>query len=86
MACYMVNRSLIASLKGKMTEEVWTGNPIDLSNLMIIGSPSYAHISSEDRSKLDPKSRRCIFIGYNKGVKGYKLWDPTKKKVGSVET
>src|ERR1044072_2585627 len=64
-----------------MVEEVWTGNPIELSNLRIFGSLAYVHISSEDRSKLDPKSRRCIFIGYNNDVKGYKLWDPTKKKV-----
>ena len=59
-----------ASLKGKVAEEVWTGNPIDLRNLRIFGSPAYAQISSEDRSKLDPKSRRCILTGYNRGVKG----------------
>ena len=73
MACYLVNRFPRASLEGKVAEKVWTSNPIDLSNLRIFESPSYVHISSEDRSKLDPKSRRCIFIGYNKGVKGYKL-------------
>src|ERR1044072_2549439 len=81
MACYLVDRSPRASLKGKVAEKVWMGNPIDISNLRIFGSPAYVHISSEDQSKLEPKSRRCIFIGYNKGVKGYKLWDPTKKKL-----
>src|ERR1044072_5849323 len=81
MACYLVDRSPRASLKGKVAEKVWAGNPIDFNNLRIFGSPAYVHISSEDQSKLDPKSRRCIFIGYNKGVKGYKLWDPIKKKV-----
>src|ERR1044072_5809073 len=81
MAYYLVNRSPRTSLEGKVLEEVWTGNPIDLSNLRIFGSPVYVHISSEDRSKLDHKSSRCIFIGFNKGVKGYKLWDPVKKKV-----
>lgn len=24
---------------------------------------------------------QCIFIGYEKGVKGYKLWDPEARKV-----
>jgi hypothetical protein len=39
------------------------------------------HIPSEERSKLDSKSRQCIFLGYEKGVKGYKLCDPTINKV-----
>ena len=39
------------------------------------------HVSSEDQSKLDPKSNQCIFVGYNKGVKGFMLWDPINRKV-----
>jgi hypothetical protein len=38
------------------------------------------HIPSEERSKLDPNSRQCIFLGYGKGIKGYKFWDPTANK------
>ena len=38
--------------------------------------PPYAHIPSDERSKLDSKSLKCIFLGFKKGVKGYKLWDP----------
>ncbi|KAI5445846.1 hypothetical protein KIW84_013908 [Lathyrus oleraceus] len=30
---------------------------------------------------MDPKSRKCIFLGYADGVKGYLLWDPTSRKV-----
>ena len=45
------------------------------------GCPTYVHISSDERSKLDPKSKKCIFIGYVKGVKGYKFWDPVAKKM-----
>ena len=37
--------------------------------------------NSQERSKLDPKSRKCIFLGYADGVKGYRLWDPTARKV-----
>ncbi|KAK3040178.1 hypothetical protein RJ639_028428 [Escallonia herrerae] len=33
-----------------------------------------------ERSKLDPKSKECIFLEYEEGVKGYKLWDPVAKK------
>ena len=38
-------------------------------------------ISSDVRSKLDPKSKKYIFLGYVKGVKGYKFWDPVAKKI-----
>jgi hypothetical protein len=59
---------------------VWTGNEVDYSGLRVFGCPAYVHIPSEERSKLDPKSRQCIFLGYGKGVKGYKFWDPTANK------
>ncbi|KAE8683930.1 hypothetical protein F3Y22_tig00111166pilonHSYRG00365 [Hibiscus syriacus] len=33
------------------------------------------------RSNLDAKSKECIFLGYKKGVKGFKLWDPIVEKI-----
>uniref|UniRef100_A0A2N9H2K3 Integrase catalytic domain-containing protein n=1 Tax=Fagus sylvatica TaxID=28930 RepID=A0A2N9H2K3_FAGSY len=57
------------------------GQEVDYSLIRIFGCSAYVHISSEDRSKLDPKSKKCIFLGYEKGVKGYKLWDPVAEKV-----
>lgn len=39
------------------------------------------HISSDERFKLDLKSKKCIFLGYVKGVKGYKFRDLMSKKV-----
>ena len=73
MACYLINRSPRASLGGKVIEEVWAGNDVDLSKLRIFGCPAYVHVPSDERSKLDPKSKKCIFLGYTKGVKGYKF-------------
>ncbi|KAL4323155.1 hypothetical protein GQ457_11G027600 [Hibiscus cannabinus] len=37
--------------------------------------------NAQEISKLDPKSRKCKFLGYTDGVKGYRLWDPTARKV-----
>jgi hypothetical protein len=31
--------------------------------------------------KLDPKSKKFIFLGFEKGVKEYKFWDPITQKV-----
>jgi hypothetical protein len=61
-------------------QEVWSGKPIDYSSLKIFGCPAYVHVQSGERTKLDPKSRKCTFLGFEKGVKGYRLWDPVSKK------
>ncbi|GKF73461.1 gag-pol polyprotein, partial [Tanacetum coccineum] len=37
--------------------------------------------NSQETTKLDLKSRKCLFLGYADGVKGYRLWDPTAHKV-----
>jgi hypothetical protein len=80
MACYLINRSSRVALDGKVAEEVWTSNEVDYSGLRVFGCLAYVHIPSEERSKLDPKSKQCVFLGYGKWVKGYKFWDPTANK------
>ena len=81
MACYLINKPLRAALDGKVVEEVWTGNEVDYSSLRVFGCPTYVHIPSEEQSKLDPKSRQCVFLRYRKGFKGYKFRDSKAKKV-----
>ena len=81
MVFYLINRSPRATLDGKVVEEVWTGNEVDYSRLRVFGCLAYAHIAGDERSKLDAKSRQCIFLGYQKGVKGFQLWDPKANKV-----
>lgn len=81
MACCLINGLPRASLEGKVISEVWICNHIDLDNLRNFGSLDYVHISSEDRYKLDPKSKKCVFVSYTKCVKRFKLWDPMKKRM-----
>jgi hypothetical protein len=80
MACYLINKPPRATLDGKVVEEVWIGNKVDYSGLKVFSCSTYTHIPSEERSKLDPKSRQCVFLGYGKRVKDYKFWDPTANK------
>jgi hypothetical protein len=73
MAYYIINRSPRVAFDGKVVEEVWTGQEVDYFFIRIFGCLAYVHISGEDKSKLDPKSKKCIFLGFKKGVKGYKF-------------
>ena len=51
------------------------------SHLRVFGSIAHVHVSDERRTKLDDKSESFIFIGYDSNLKGYKLYNPSNKKV-----
>ena len=40
----------------------------------------YSLVDSQKRNKLESKSKKCIFIGFTKGLKGFRLWDPEKRR------
>ena len=61
--------------------ERWNNEKPDVSVLRVFGCKAYARVPDEKRKKLDPKSQKCIFVGYPTGVKGYKLYDPVKQKM-----
>jgi hypothetical protein len=68
-------------LEHKIPEELWSGKEVKLSHLKVFGCVSYVHISDHARSKLDPKSVKCTFIGYGDDDFGYRFWDDQNKKV-----
>jgi hypothetical protein len=47
----------------------------------VFGCDDYLHVPKENRSKLDNKAKKCIFMGYKDGMKGYKIWNPETKKI-----
>jgi hypothetical protein len=52
-----------------------------VSYLKVFGSVAYVHILDQRRVKLDDKSLKLIFIGYDEMSKAYKLFDPSNKKI-----
>ncbi|KAJ8641916.1 hypothetical protein MRB53_018610 [Persea americana] len=70
-AGYLINRSPHTKIGCKTPEEMWSGNPTDYSNLRIFGCPTYAHAKTD---QLEPRAVKCILVGYDSGVKGYRLW------------
>jgi hypothetical protein len=78
--CYLVNRSPSSGLDDKTPHEVWTRKKPSLQHLKVFGCDSYVHVPKENRSKLDTKAEKCIFIGYKDGMKGYNIWKTETKK------
>ena len=80
-ATYLRNRSPTDAVQNKTPYEAWTGSKPNASHLRIFGCDAFAHVPRDERSKLDSKTRRSIFLGYGHGVKGYRLYDKAQKKV-----
>ncbi|XP_074351350.1 uncharacterized protein LOC141690452 [Apium graveolens] len=80
-AIYVQNRCPHAKLKDQTPQEAWNGKKPTVSHLKVFGSVAYAHIPDQQRTKLEDKSKKYIFIGYDEKTKGYKLLDPTSKQV-----
>lgn len=76
---YLINRCPSSAINFKNPVEHWSGQPADYSGLRIFGCLAYAHVKQD---KLDARARRCVFIGYPEGIKGYKVWslEPTGTK------
>ncbi|GAB2287662.1 hypothetical protein Dimus_037947 [Dionaea muscipula] len=71
-AAYLINRSPSTVLNFKCPAEIWNNRPPNLDHLRIFGCSAFMHKSE---GKLDPRSAKCVFLGYQEGTKGYRLWD-----------
>ncbi|CAN0870173.1 Retrovirus-related Pol polyprotein from transposon TNT 1-94 [Linum grandiflorum] len=47
----------------------------------VFGCVAFVHVHKHQRSKLDPRAQKCIFIGYASRQKGYKCYSPITRKV-----
>ncbi|KAL5824951.1 hypothetical protein ACOSQ3_021014 [Xanthoceras sorbifolium] len=80
-AAYLINRGPSVPLDGGIPEEVWSGKEVNISHLRVFGCISYVHIDSVERSKLDTKSNKCVFVGYGGDEFGYRFWDYENRKI-----
>ena len=78
---YLINRSPLVPLKGYVPERVWLGRNVSYQHLRVFRCLVYMHVANDQRSKLDSKSKPCIFLGNSEDEFGYRLWDLLDKKV-----
>ncbi|KAH9752860.1 hypothetical protein KPL71_014876 [Citrus sinensis] len=80
-AVYLSNRSPTRNVWGKTLQEAWSGRKPGITHLRVFGSIAHVHVPDESRAKLDDKSEKFIFIGYDNNSKGYKLYNPNNGKI-----
>ena len=80
-AIYLSNCCPIRSVQGKTPQQAWSRKKPIVSHLRVFWSIAYAHVPDQERSKLDDKSKKYVFIGYDPSSKGYKLYNSSTRKV-----
>ena len=80
-ASYIRNRTQTSSLKDTTPYEMWYGRKPDLGNMKVFGCEAHILLDDSQRGKLDPKTKKMMFVGYSLSHKGYRLYDPDRKKV-----
>ncbi|KAH1095869.1 hypothetical protein GYH30_057311 [Glycine max] len=75
-AIYLSNRSPTKNVKDQTPQEAWSGVKSRVDHLRVFGSIAYARVPDQGRFKLDDRSEKHVFIGYDASSKGYKLYNP----------
>ena len=72
---YLINRGPSTPLDCDIPEEAWTGKKVSYSFLKTFSCEAFSHTNSKNRTKLEAKSKKCVFLGYQINEFGYRLWD-----------
>ena len=75
-----MNRCTTSGVHDVTPHEKLFGKKPDLSHVRIFGSIAYVHIPDDTRQKVDPKSEKCILVGYSLEQIGYKCYNPSTRK------
>jgi hypothetical protein len=59
----MINLSPSVALEFNVPDRVWKGKDVSYAYLRVFGCRVIVHVSRDERSKLDIKTKQCIFLG-----------------------
>jgi hypothetical protein len=80
-AAHVYNRTPSRTVKWQTPIEAWNSQVPDVSYFRVFRCKGYMHVPADKRRKLDPKAIEVMFVGYEPGSKGYRLWDKHTRSV-----
>jgi hypothetical protein len=78
---YVLNRSPTKGVAGRTPYEVWHGKKPAVNHLRTFGCVAYVKNTTPNLKKLDDRNRPMIFVGYEQGTIGYRVYDPVSRRV-----
>ena len=80
-AAHVINLSPAVALQSDVPNSVWYGKDVSYDHLRLFCCKTFVDVPKDERSKLDAKTRQCIFIRYVLYEFCYRIYDPIKKKL-----
>lgn len=74
-AACLINKTPTLLLDGKTPHEFLFGEPPNYAPIRVFGCLCYVHNKPWVKDKFGPRSRKCIFVGYPHGKKGWCVYD-----------
>nr|KYP74868.1 Retrovirus-related Pol polyprotein from transposon TNT 1-94 [Cajanus cajan] len=82
---YLINRVPSSVLNFRRPLDVFSNyctlNSVNNLPPHIFGCVVYVHLHPHQRTKLESRAMKCVFVGYNTTQKGYKAYHPSSKKI-----
>ena len=73
---HVLNLTPCVPLEFDVLDRIRSDNEISYDHLRVFRCKAFMHIPKDEKSKLDAKTRPCVFIGYGQDELGYRFYDP----------
>ncbi|RDX94220.1 hypothetical protein CR513_23419, partial [Mucuna pruriens] len=80
VGCMLFEASPAVALNTEVLHKIWFGKDVKYDHLRVSDCKAFVHVPKDERSKLDMKTRHCIFIRNGHDEYGYRMYDPVEKK------
>jgi len=67
-AIYILNRCPMKIVEEKTSYEAWIGKKPKISYFRVFGCDAYPFVVLEKMKKMDKRSKKCIFVGYDNRI------------------